>query len=377
MARLFGFLKWSFIILLVLLIGLVVFLYTNFGGGKILNYQPGKPILPENDLELVFSYEEPIGNVAASKDSISRVFFTIHPESRPANYKLCEIVDGQAMPFPNKTFQELFVTPLGLYVDQQERLWVIDHGNHAIKGAKLFAFDLRTNKLLVEYEFPSSVAETGSFLNDLTVTPDGKWVFIADVSFFARSPSLIIFDVDNQRSRSLLDGHPSVKNKGYVPVTPTKKMRFFGGLVDLMPGIDGIDVNPRGSYVYYAAMSHDELFRVPVNYCKNFDFSDEIIADKVEKVGTKPLSDGIRVDENDLIYITDIEHQSIAFLDSKGVLKTLIQSDRIRWADGLSFGGDKYCYLADSDIPNQMLQSKAHINKHKPYHIFRFPAVWY
>lgn len=40
--------------------------------------------------------------------------------------------------------------------------------------------------------------------------------------------------------------------------------------------------------------------------------------------------------------------------------------------NGLSFGGDGYAYLADSDVPDQMLQSKEHMAAHKPYYIYRF-----
>jgi hypothetical protein len=32
-------------------------------------------------------------------------------------------------------------------------------------------------------------------------------------------------------------------------------------------------------------------------------------------------------------------------------------------------------HLANSDIPNQLLQSKKHIAKNAPYRIFRFPAL--
>ena len=82
----------------------------------------------------------------------------------------------------------------------------------------------------------------------------------------------------------------------------------------------------------------------------------------------------IRVGPDGWVYITDIEHQSIDWVDPAvgGKPKNLLQDSRIRWADGLSFGGDGYCYLADSAIPDQMLRSKGHIRKSAPYFIFRW-----
>ncbi|MCB9289663.1 MAG: hypothetical protein H6560_20335 [Lewinellaceae bacterium] len=367
-------LKWMGISLVLLLFVLAIILYQRYGGGVEYGYVPSEPFLGKEQLYEFFSYEEPIGNVAATPDTAhTRIFFTIHPESRPEGYKLCEIVDGKAVPYPSAD-QSIYITPLGLFADRQNRLWVIDHGNHGFSGARLLAFNLATDELALEYTFSGDVAEKGSFFNDLSVTPDGKYVFIADVSFFGKQPSLVVFDVEKQQARSLLDGHKSVTNQGYVPVTPTKKMRFLGGLVDLMPGIDGLDVDPTGAYVYYAAMSHDSLYRVPVAACTDFSKTPESIAAMVEAVSQKPLSDGIRVGPDGWVYITDVEHQSVEWVDPAvgGKPKALIQDSRIRWADGLSFGGDGYCYLADSAIPDQMLRSKRHIHKMAPYFIFRW-----
>jgi sugar lactone lactonase YvrE len=357
---------------LVILGVLATFLYVRFGGGKTYTDITTSPIMREHELELYVFYPEPIGNVAASKDSISRVFFTVHPESRPERVKLLEVINGKAFPYPDEKAQELFNKPLGVYTDNQQRLWVIDHGNHATEKVRLWAFDLKTNQIAHEYVFPDSVAELGSFFNDLSVSPDGKFVYVADVSFWRKSPSLIVYDIENKRSRSILGNHESVSSQGYVPVTPAKKMRFILGLVDLMPGIDGLDVDSKNQYVYYATMSHEGLYRIPTNVCQNFTLSKEEIASKVEKVSQKPLSDGIRVDTVGNVYITDIEHQGITVVTPEGKTKTLLKDKKVRWADGLSFGGDGYCYLADSDIPDQMLQSKSHIEANKPYHIFRF-----
>jgi hypothetical protein len=59
-----------------------------------------------------------------------------------------------------------------------------------------------------------------------------------------------------------------------------------------------------------------------------------------------------------------------------GRLETVIKDSRIRWADSLSFGPAGYLYIADSAISDVLLQSHAHIEGARPYHIFRFkPGV--
>lgn len=363
------------IIVVLLLVTTSIVLYSRYGGGTPYTDLSTAPIHAASELEVVLEHNEPLGNIAVSTNAEHpfRVFFTIHPESRPEGTKLYELVDGRPQPYPSTEAQDsLFTTVLGVYIDQQNRLWTIDHGNHGTDEVRLLAFDLRTNRLVHDYTFTSEVAETGSFFNDLSVTPDGRYVFVADVSFWGKHPSLIVYDTQTQQARSLLDGHPSVTNQGYLPVNPTKRMRFVGGLVDLMPGIDGLDVSPDGQYIYYAAMSHEGLYRLPVAAATNFGLSNEEINAAVEKVATKPLSDGIRVDSFHTTYITDVDHAGIMIARADGSIETLIRDEaRIRWADGISLGADGYLYFADSAIPDQMLQSKDHMQKAAPYYLYR------
>ena len=168
--------------LLALVAILMVVLHFRYGGGEPYPDLSGTPMFAEDALEVVVTSPEPIGNHAVSADG--RVFYTIHPESRPAGAKLLEWVDGAPKPFPSDEAQSLFETPLGVVVDRQNRLWLIDHGNHATGVARLFAFDLTTGALVHDHVFDSSVAQLGSFLQDLQVDSTGKHVFIADVSFW-------------------------------------------------------------------------------------------------------------------------------------------------------------------------------------------------
>jgi hypothetical protein len=72
------------------------------------------------------------------------------------------------------------------------------------------------------------------------------------------------------------------------------------------------------------------------------------------------------------VYVTDIEHGAVMIVGRDLQPRTLIASDRIRWADGLSFGPGGWLYLADSAIQEQVLRSRDHIKSKGPYYIFRF-----
>ncbi|MGB5810464.1 MAG: L-dopachrome tautomerase-related protein [Polyangiales bacterium] len=359
-----------FAAIVVLLLLVAVSLRVRYGGGEPYPDLSGTPRFGPDALEIVVTSPEPIGNLAVSSEG--RVFYTIHPESRPEGAKLLEWVDGVPKAFPTEAAQALFDTPLGLAIDAQNRLWVIDHGNHATGEARLIAFDLDTGAVVHEHVFDRSVAELGSFLQDLQIDSTGSHVFIADVSFWRKNPGLVVYDVAAGKARRVLNSDPSVSSQDYVIRNPTKDMKFFGGLVVLKPGVDGIAIDRDDEWLYYGAMAHDTMYRVKVSDLLDASLSEGALSARVESVGPKPLNDGLSTDAEGNVLITDVEHSAVIRMAPDGALTTLIKDDRIRWADALSYGPDGWLYVADSAIPDQMLRPKSHIEAQAPYTIFRF-----
>jgi sugar lactone lactonase YvrE len=354
---------------LVFLALLVAVLHLRYGGGEPYPDLSSTPMFDEDTLEVVVTSPEPIGNHAVSADG--RVFYTIHPESRPTGAKLLEWVDGAPKAFPSDDAQTFFETPLGVAIDRQNRLWTIDHGNHGTGKARLLAFDLSTGEVVHDHVFDSSVAQLGSFLQDLQVDSTGEHVFIADVSFWRKNAGLVVYDVESGKARRVLDSDPSVSAQDWLIRNPTKDMVFFGVVV-LKPGVDGIAIDRSDEWLYYGAMAHDTMYRIKVADLLDDSLSPGALAARVEAVGAKPLNDGLSTDNDGNLLITDVEHNAVIRMKPDGELTTLIRSDRIRWADALSYGPEGWLYVADSAIPDQMLQSKAHMAASAPYHIFRF-----
>lgn len=357
------------LVLLVLLGAAAMWLFSRYGGGEAYPDLSGPPLIPEDQLEIAASSAEPIGNVAVGADG--RLFFTIHPESRPST-RLVEWRDGQAVPFPNAELQSQLGELLGIVIDRKNQLWAVDHGLHGVNGAHILKFDLTSNRLIERFALPTSVAGLGSFVQDLQVSSDSRWVYLADASFVGQNAGIIVFDTHTKQARRVLDNHDSVSAQNWLIQTPRKTMRFLGGLVTMKVGVDGIVLSNDDAYLYYSAMSHDGLFRVPTSALHSGDAA--LIEASVERLGSKPLADGLSIDNAHGVYITDVEHGAVLRMKPDGSLTTLVKSTQIRWADALSFGPNGWLYLADSAIPDQVLQSKAHMASQAPYHIFRFRA---
>ena len=347
--------------------------WLRYGGGEPYPNLSTTPLLAQTALEEVLSYPEPLGNVAVSAEG--RIFFTVHPEARPKGNKLLEYVDGASVPWPDERVQlSLFDTPLGVVADRQGRLWVIDHGNHGLRQSRLLGFDIETGQLIADERFNSIIAPTGSLLQDLAVSPDGKTIVISDASYWRKSPALIVYDVKSGSTRRVLERHASVSPENYVIESNDREMTFLGGIVTLRGGVNGLALDD--GWLYYGAISGSGLYRVPLVDLRSRYLPDTQLASRVERYATKPLSDGFGIDDAGNIYVTDIEHHAVHVVGPDRKSKTLIQSQRIRWPDGLAVTPDGWLYVSDSALPDLVLRSSEEIEARGPYSLYRLrPTV--
>jgi sugar lactone lactonase YvrE len=149
-------------------------------------------------------------------------------------------------------------------------------------------------------------------------------------------------------------------------------MSYLKGLITLRTGVAGIALDAENKWLYFAAMNHGGLFRVPVRDLRNPVLAARQLENVVERFADKPLSDGLSTDQHGNIYVTDVENGAVFLTDREGALHTVVKSSRIRWPDGLSFGPDGWLYLADSALPEQILRTSEYINAAGPYFIYRF-----
>ncbi len=351
---------------------LAALLWLRFGGGERYPDLSTSPVLAESMLEEVLAYPEPIGNVARSPDG--RLFFTVHPESRPRGNRVLEFVAGASVPYPDVGAQlALFDTVLGIAVDRQNRLWTIDHGSHGFRRARLIAFDLATNELVLDEVLPREIAPAGSTLQDLQVSADGRSVIIADTSIGRLSPGLVIYDVARGTARRVLDGHDIVSAEDFRIRSNNRDLSILGGVVALKGGVDGIAIG--SDWLYFGAMNGSTLYRVAVADLLDEGLPADELANRVEPYATKPLGHGISIDTDGNLYATDVEHNSVYIIGSDRKPRTLVQSLRIRWPDGLTFGSDGWLYVTDSALPELVLKSRDHIAEQRPYRIFRVRPV--
>jgi sugar lactone lactonase YvrE len=346
----------------------------RYGGGGRFPDRTTRPLLGPDRLEVVAELPWPPGNIAVSAEG--RVFLSLHPESRPP-IQVAELVGGELVPFPGERFQrkggdpDAFDNVLGVRIDRQNRLWVLDNGTHGLRPGRVLAFDVDSRDLVHCYTFPRSVVGLGSHLNDLQVSHDGRYVLISDDGFIARKPALIVYDTVERRSRRLLDGHPSVVPEPFTPRVEGRPVTILG-LISVRPGVDSIALDRAGEWVYFAPVTNRFMYRLRLADVLDESLSAEALAARVEAYAPKTMSDGITTDDDGNVYITDVEHSAITRITPTGSLETLIRDARLlRWPDGFSFGPDGWLYLTCSAIHLYLGRLPSSVARHGPYHVVR------
>ena len=346
-----------------------------YGGGAEFPDRTGAARWSEERLELVAELPSPPGNLAVSP--AGRLFFTLHPEARP-DQNLMVWADGRAEPWPSAAMQpggehpEALHEVLSIRIDRQGRLWALDNGTHGLKPGRLLAFDLASGEIVHRYEFPRDIAGLGSHLNDFQVAPDGNTLYIADASFFARDPAILVYDVPAQRARRVIWDHESVDAEYYTPVVQGVKMQAFG-LVSIRPGVDSITLSVDGNWLYFAPITNNHLYRIATAHLRNAALSPAEVRRKVERYALKTMSDGITMDATGNIILSDLEHSALVRLTPERTLETLVKSPRLRWPDGLGFGPDNWLYVTCSALHQIIGKPPGNIPANAPYQIYRLP----
>src|SRR6185369_16626082 len=115
-------------------------------------------------------------------------------------------------------------------------------------------------------------ADYGSHLNDFQVSPDGKFIYIADASFFAKTPALVLYDVDRKSARRVLENDVSTRAEDFTPVVRGRRMIAFG-LVAIRPGVDSITLDAKGDWLYFGAVTSRRMYRARTADLRNEELS--------------------------------------------------------------------------------------------------------
>jgi sugar lactone lactonase YvrE len=321
------------------------------------------------ELEVVAALTKRPGNVAVSSDG--RIFTTFHPLGRP-QIQLAEIRNGKAVAFPNADLQRgdnkpsdaTFDTLLGLVVDKNNRLWIMDMGLDLGK-TRVWTVDITTGKVVEKIEVPAAVAPPGSFAQDLAVDEKNGWVYLADIA----NPGIIAIDLKTKSARRF-GGHPSLQAEN-IDMVIDGKVTFFGGKPARV-AVDPITLSTDRETLFFGPMNGTSWYQVPATLFREGK-DDAAISNAIRKAAAKPISDGAVTDEQGNHYFGDLQNHAIVKVSFDGVAaRTLVKDQRILWPDNIALGPERWIYISTNQLNTTPAFTGSRDEGKPPFFIYRF-----
>lgn len=338
-------------------------------------------------LERVATFDQQVTGVAVARDG--RTFVCFPRWEKDVILSVAELgPNGALKPYPDEEWNAYrnarprdlathLVCVQSVNVDPQGFLWIVDAaapGNefNMPGGVKLLKVDLGSNKVVQVVPFDSAAAPQGTYLNDIRVSPDGRYAFLTDSG---QRGALIVVDVAAGTPRRVLDGHPSTQPEPDVVVRADgHELRRNDGRPTLFAA-DGIALDAEGQYLYWQALTGRTLYRIPTAALTDASLPPTVLAAAVEKVGTTGVADGLWMDRAGLLYVTSPEDKSLKVRRPDGRMETLVQDPRLRWPDTLAEGPDGRIYMTSSQIPDMARYHEKGAALREPYALWRLPPA--
>jgi sugar lactone lactonase YvrE len=358
-------------------------------GGIIVGAQslPSQKSTGQVETVVLFQGSMPTG-VTVSRSG--RIFVNFPRWGDPVPFTVAEVRNGKPVAYPNPAINRLnksrqaetFVSVQSVVVDPQDRLWILDTGSPMFQptsygGPKLIGIDLRTNRTFQKILFPKEVALPTSYLNDVRFDlRRGKagMAFITDSS--DKGPNgIVVVDLASGRSWRKLHNHPSTKAVPrflpYVEGMPILQRKPGQPPKHLAMGSDGIALSADGKRLFYCPLASRNLYSVSADALADEKSSEDEVAATVTDHGEKGASDGMEMDAQNRLYVTNYEQNAIQRRRADGTYETIVSDPRVLWPDTLSVAADGYLYFTANQLHRQKQYHNGKDLRKRPYVLFR------
>jgi sugar lactone lactonase YvrE len=313
-------------------------------------------------LQLVARFpDRQITGIAVSENG--RIFVNLPRWTQDVPVSVGELKDGGIVPYPDQgwndwrndrhlTPKDHFICVQSVVADGAGALWVLDPASPGLSGPvqdgpKLVKIDLKTNKVAKIFSFDAAVAPSGSYLNDVRFSPDGKFAYMSDSG---ATGALVVIDLSTGFARRVLDGDKSTQaDPGVTVQSDGHALRRPDGHV-MSVGVDGIALSADGAFLYYQALVGKTLYRITTISLRNAALTAPQLSAKVETVQTTHPADGLWMDSLDQLYVSNPEQNSVEAAMPGKALTTLVSDPRLRWPDSFAQGPGGTLYVSASHI---------------------------
>lgn len=339
--------------------------------------------VPPSELEIVARLEKAPGNITVTPRG--QVIFSLHQHFEP-DLRVGRLEGNTTIvPFPNEELNGLsgnsplvLDSVLGIQSDGQGIVWMLDNGLRGGVTPKLVAWDTRQNQLHRVIYLPQPATVESSFVNDLAVRRDGRFIFIADPAG-GDTAALIVVDLQTGLARRVLEGHRSVVPEDIDMVidrVAVEIRRADGSRFRPRVGVNPIALDFDDQWLYYGPMHGTSLYRIRTEDLQNLELTPDQLANRVERYSEKPISDGSSVDRDGNVYISDVTSNAVGVVGADRQYRILFRDDRLlSWPDAFSYGPDGMMYVVANQLHRGPVLNAGQNMARPPFYILRFKPL--
>ena len=222
----------------------------------------------------------------------------------------------------------------------EDKLYVLDTRSPlfgaVLDAPRIFVFNLNDNTLAKTYILDEGSYYSNSYINDLRVDKNNNKIYCTD----SGRAGLIIIDINSGKTTRVLDNHISTKAEQAFLTFGDKKW-------ENTIHSDGIALDSKNGILYYHALTGYSLYSVPTNIIATENQKD--IEAAVKLVAKTAAPDGMIIDDQGTLYFADLENNKIMSRTIDGNIKTLVEGEKVKWADTFSIYNG-YLYYTNSRI---------------------------
>lgn len=284
--------------------------------------------------------------------------------------------NGRLVPWPNEVIGHgagkgaLALTKVvDLTVDTKGRVWLLDAGGKG-RPAKLLGWDTKKNALAKVVPLPPPATVSDSELATIAVDAAHHTAFVADPAG-GTDAAILVVDLSTGAVRRVLQGDRRLlptRDELYVDGRPILHRRSDGTIVRPRFGVTPLALDPSGAWLYFGPMNGRALYRVPTAALRDAKAD---AASKISTVGRRPICESIVVDEKGNVYLGDVGHDSVGYIDPKGAYHELAHDPRLSWVGGLAVGPHGALFLAASQLQRSPYFTARQTSPKRPFHLFR------
>jgi sugar lactone lactonase YvrE len=224
---------------------------------------------------------------------------------------------------------------------------------------------------------PPPVAPPDAFVNDFTIDPRHKKIFIADPAG-GKNAALIVVDMETGAARRVLEGHPSVVPEDIDLVIDGRIVQVKdanGRLIRPHIGVNPITEDMENEWVYFGPMHGLCLYRVKAEDLANESLDGKALASRVERYSAKPICDGVTIDKANNIYLGDLAENAIGVIKSDRSYQQIAKSDQLSWVDSFSFGPGGRLYAVVNQLHRSAVLNGGEAVSKPPYFFVEVKAL--